>query len=84
MYFITTKKEGYILFSMSPSESYAIGLTEQGRVHLLNRDDKGAWAVAHQWDKEKLSHTAFMASLHRRDEPASLREWLELLPPGLR
>ena len=36
MYFVTIKQPGYALFSTTPSERAAIGLTEdQKRVHVL-------------------------------------------------
>ncbi len=41
MYFVTSKRAGYALFSMTQSERAAIGLTDdQQPVHLLERTGK--------------------------------------------
>ena len=39
MYFVTTSKPDYILFSMTPSERGAVALTEERQVHVLSRPD---------------------------------------------
>ena len=78
MYFVTTKRPGYCLFCMTPSERAAIGLTEdQKRVHLLERAGDG-WRVRHDWAVEEHSHTALMTRLAARDEPASVEELVHL------
>lgn len=84
MYFVTTKQAGYVLFSMTPSERAAIGLTETQRVHLLLRQPDGSWKVRHEWDTAKFSHTQFMAALHYRDEPSDPEHLLAILPAELR
>jgi hypothetical protein len=83
MYMVTTKREGYVLFCMTPSERAAIGLTEKQLVHLLARDANNNWVVLREWSAGKYSHTDFIAALHHRDEPADPRELLALLPAGL-
>ena len=83
MYFVTTKRAPYTLFSMTPSERFALGLLEDGTVHLLARrgDD---WEPFHQWRSARYSHTEFMAALRYRNEPATAEELLKLLPPDAR
>jgi hypothetical protein len=78
VYFVTIKQPGYCLFSTTPSERAAIGLTtDQRHVHLLER--RGAdWAVRHDWPVDDLSHTDLMVRLGRVDEPASVDELLRL------
>ena len=78
MYFVTSKRPGYALFSMTPSERAAIGVTEdQKRVHLL--EHAGAeWRVVHDWPVEEHSHTELMTRLGRVDEPASVAELVRL------
>lgn len=85
MYFITTKLEGYILFSMTPSERAAIGLTEKQEVHLLAQDAaSNAWTVKARWSANDFSHTDFMTAWHRLDEPREVGALLEVLPAALR
>jgi len=84
MYFVTTKQPGYVLFSMTPSERAALGLTEQQRVQLLLRQPDGSWKVRHEWDTNQFSHTQFMAALHYRDEPSDPERLLDILPSELR
>ena len=78
MYFVTSKRKGYSLFSMTPSERAAIGLTEgQDRVHLLER--VGAdWQVRQEWPISERSHTDIMVRLGAVDEPATVDELLRL------
>ena len=78
MYFVTSKRPGYALFSMTPSERAAIGVTEdQKRVHLL--EQAGAeWRVVHDWPVEEHSHTDLMTRLGRVDEPATVAELARL------
>jgi hypothetical protein len=83
MYFVTTKRDGYILFSMSPSERFAVGLTEGQRVHLLERSGN-EWKTLRDWPMSDYSHTAFMTALRHREEPATASEWVALLPENLR
>jgi hypothetical protein len=84
MYFVTTKQAGYVLFSMTPSERAAVGVTETQRVHLLFRQPDGGWAVRREWDVAQFSHTQLMTALHHRDEPSDPEQLLDLLPPHLR
>jgi hypothetical protein len=82
VYFVTMKQAGYALFSTTPSERAAIGLTEdQRRVHLLERTSEG-WRVARDWGVEEHSHTDLMVRLGGVDEPASLDELVRLAIGG--
>lgn len=84
MYFVTTKRPGYVLFSMTPSERLAVGLTEERMVHLLERTADRGWKVVREWPAAKYSHTDFMAGFREREEPANAGELIALLPSGLR
>ena len=78
MYFVTMKQPGYALFSTTPSEQAAIGLTEdQRRVHVLARTSDG-WRVARDWPIEEHSHTELMVRLGGADEPVSIDELVRL------
>ena len=78
MYFVTVKQPGYALFSTTPSERAAIGLTEdQRRVHLCERAGDG-WRVARDWPVSEHSHTELMIRLGAVDEPASIDELARL------
>jgi len=83
MYFVTTKLAPYTLFCMTPSERFAVGLLEDGTVRVLARQGEN-WKVLHQWNGSRYSHTAFMAALRNREEPATAEELLGLLPPEAR
>ena len=78
MYFVTSKRAGYALFCMTPSERAAIALTEdQRRVHVL--EHAGAeWRVAREWPVEEHSHTELMTRLAQVDEPATVDELIAL------
>jgi len=81
VYFVTSKRPGYALFSMTPSERAAIGVTEdQKRVHLLQRSGD-AWRVHREWPVETHSHTEIMTRLARVEEPSTIEE-LERLGLG--
>ena len=83
MYFVTMKRAGYVLFSTSPSESVAVGLTaDQKRVHLLFREG-GNWAVVRDWPVQEYSHTDLMLALGKIEEPSDPREVLKLVPAGV-
>ncbi|HYD50670.1 MAG TPA: hypothetical protein VEB21_20100 [Terriglobales bacterium] len=84
MYFVTTSRKGYILFTMTARERGAVGLTEAQMVHFLVKGEGGDWHVVHEWDGRKYSHTDFMGSLHRIPEPEDPRDLLDQLPPELR
>lgn len=82
MYFVTIRRPGYCLFSMTPSERAAIALADdQERVHLLERtgDD---WAVRHEWPIAEHSHTDLMRRLADVDEPASLDDLMRIATGG--
>lgn len=81
MYFVTTKRAGYLLFCTTPSECAAVGLTETQRVQLLARSAVASeWEVLADWDCRDCSHTDFMAGLHAVAEPADPRELLGRVP----
>ena len=85
MYFVTTKREGYVLFCTTPSERAAIGLTDKQIVHLLVRQSAADdWAVLHQWNGADYSHTDFMVGLHHAAEPSDPARLLDFLPAHLR
>jgi len=49
VYFVTSKRPGYALFSMTPSERAAIAVTDdQKRVHLLELVGRD-WRVHRKW-----------------------------------
>lgn len=74
MYFVTIKQPGYALFSTTPSERAAIGLTDdQRRVHLCERRGD-AWVVVRDWPIEEHSHTDLMIRLGGIAEPATIDE----------
>jgi len=74
VYFVTTKRAGYALFCMTPSERAAIALTEdQKRVHVLEHTGE-TWTVRHEWPVGEHSHTELMTRLATCEEPASVAE----------
>jgi hypothetical protein len=78
MYFVTTKRAGYALFCMTPSERAAFGVTEdQQRVHLLVRDGAD-WRVREDWPMAERSHTEVLVKLGAVEEPESLDELARL------
>ncbi len=78
MYFVTIKHPGYALFSTTPSERAAIGLTQdQQQVHLCERRG-GQWSVVREWPVGELSHTDIMVRLGRVPEPAGIDELVRL------
>ena len=80
MYFVTSKKAGYVLFCMTPSGRGAIGLTEEQRVRLFEREPGGEWRVLREWDAATLSHTDIMIALGEHDEPEDPKRLLDLIP----
>lgn len=82
MYFVTMKRAGYVLFSTTPSERAAIGLTEdQRRVHVLER--RGAeWHVRGEWPVEEHSHTDLMQRLANVEEPATIEALVRVATGG--
>ena len=84
MYFVTTKRPGYALFCMTPSERAAIAVTDdQRRVHLLERSG-AEWKVAQDWPVEERSHTDIMTRLGDVPEPATAAELVKLILGGAR
>jgi hypothetical protein len=79
MYFVTSKKAGYVLFCMTPSGRAAIGLTEKQKVQLFERVAGGAWNVLREWDAAERSHTDIMIMLGEHDEPADPKQLLDLI-----
>ncbi|HEV7734043.1 MAG TPA: hypothetical protein VGR62_17865 [Candidatus Binatia bacterium] len=78
MYFVTIKQAGYALFSTTPSERAAIGLTEdQQRVRLLAQDGPG-WRVVQEWPVAERSHTDLMIRFGDVPEPDSVDDLLRL------
>ena len=78
MYFVTSKRAGYALFSMTPNERAAIGVTEdQKRVHVLERTGE-EWRIYSDWPVEEHSHTELMTRLALLDEPATVAELVRL------
>jgi hypothetical protein len=78
VYFVTIRRPGYCLFSMTPSERAAIALADdQEHVHLLERagDD---WTVRHEWPVTEHSHTDLMRRLADVDEPTSIDELIRI------
>jgi hypothetical protein len=82
MYFVTSKRAGYVLFCMTPSGRAAIGLSEDQRVHLFEREATGDWKVLGEWDAAVLSHTDIMVALGAHHEPDDPKRLLELIPTG--
>ena len=80
MYFVTSKRAGYVLFCMTPSGRAAIGLTEDRQVHLFERGTDGSWRTMREWPVGTLSHTDLMLALGEYDEPADPRQLLALVP----
>ncbi len=79
MYFVTSKKAGYVLFCMTPSGRAAIGLSEGRQVHLFARERGGAWRILAEWNGEDRSHTDIMIALGDHEEPDDPATLLELL-----
>jgi hypothetical protein len=78
VYFVTSKRAGYALFCMTPSERAAIGVTDdQKHVHLLERTGS-EWRVHHDWPVEEHSHTELMTRLAPLEEPATVEELVRL------
>jgi len=79
MYFVTSKKAGYVLFCMTPSGRGAIGLSEGQRVHIFERVPGGDWRILQEWDAAERSHTDIMIALGECDEPADPKDLLALI-----
>jgi hypothetical protein len=82
VYFVTTKRPGYALFCLTPSERAAIGLTDdQRRVHVVERAGD-EWRVHRDFAVEEHSHTDLMVRLADVDEPATVDELVRLAVGG--
>jgi hypothetical protein len=78
VYFVTSKRAGYALFCMTPSERAAIAVTEdQKRVHLLERAGT-EWRVHREWPVDEHSHTELMTRLALVEEPPTIEELVRL------
>ncbi len=80
MHFVTSKRAGYVLFCMTPSGRAAIGLTEDGQVHLFERTEVGSWRTLREWKPGTLSHTDVLLALGEHEEPEDPRRLLDLVP----
>jgi hypothetical protein len=80
MYFVTSKKAGYVLFCMTPSGRGAVGLTEGQKVHVFERASGGEWRVLREWDAAERSHTDIMIALGESEEPDDPKRLLDLIP----
>jgi hypothetical protein len=80
MYFVTSKRPGFVLFCMTPSGRAAIGLAEDRGVHLFRRSAEGGWQTLREWQAGSLSHTDLMLALGDHDEPADPAGLLDLVP----
>jgi hypothetical protein len=82
VYFVTSKRAGYALFCMTPSEGAAIAVTDDQRhVHVLAREG-GGWQIRHQWRVEEHSHTDLMTRLAPHAEPATVDDLVRLAIGG--
>jgi hypothetical protein len=80
MYFVTSKRSGYVLFSTTPSERFAVGVKEdQKHVQLLFREGSD-WTIVREWPVDEYSHTDLMLALGDADEPAEPEDFLKLVP----
>jgi hypothetical protein len=78
VYFVTMKRAGYCLFSVSPSERFGVGLLDdQQRVHLVERDGAD-YVVRREFPIGELSHTDVMLRLGGVPEPASLDDFVRV------
>ena len=82
MYFVTSKRAGYVLFCMTPSGRAAIGLTENRDVQLFRRASDGGWTELRSWPAGAVSHTDVMLTLGEHDEPDDPARLLDLVPPA--
>ena len=82
MYFVTSKRPGFVLFCMTPSGRAAIGLTELRDVHLFRRTPDGGWQELRAWAGGMVSHTDLMLTLGEHDEPEDPARLLDLVPPA--
>jgi hypothetical protein len=82
VYFVTMKRAGYCLFSVSPTERFALGLLDdQQRLHVLERTGND-WAVRAEWPVATVSHTEAMLRLGAVPEPATIDEFTRIAQGG--
>ena len=78
MYFVTTKRPGYCMFCVTPSERAAVALTDnQQQVHLLERTADG-YTVRREVPVSEQSHTAIILRFGPHAEPASFDAFAKL------
>lgn len=78
MYFVTMKRAGYCLFSVSPSERFGVGLLDdQQRIHLLEREGAD-YVVRNEFPLSELSHTDVMLRLGKVAEPHALDDFVRV------
>ena len=78
MYFVTMKRAGYCLFSVSPSERFGVGLLDdQQHVHVLEREG-AEYIVRHECPILEASHTDMMLRLGHVPEPSSAAEFVRV------
>jgi hypothetical protein len=81
MYFVTSKRPGYVLFSTTPSERVAVGLADDQKTLQLLFRDGSEWTVVREWPVDEYSHTDLMLALGRFEEPSDPHDVLKRLPP---
>lgn len=82
MYFVTSKRAGYALFCLTPSERAAVALTDdQQRVQLLERSGAD-WKLRREWPVGERSHTDLMLRVRDVEEPPTVDALLALLAAG--
>ena len=78
MYFVTTKRAGYCMFCVTPSERSAIALTDdQQHVHLLEQSGKD-YVVRRDVLVNEHSHTAILLRLGPHPEPPTFDAFAHL------
>jgi len=78
VYFVTMKRAGYCLFSVSPSERFGVGLLDdQQRIHVLEREGPD-YVVRKEFPLTELSHTDVMLRLGGVAEPSSIDEFVRV------
>ena len=81
MYFVTSKKAGYVLFCTTPRGRGAIGLTEDHKVRLFEHQPGGQWRLLREWDAGVRSHTDIIIELGEHEEPDDPKRLLDLVAP---
>jgi hypothetical protein len=82
VYFVTSKRAGYALFCLTPSERAAVALTDdQQRVQLLERSGAD-WKLRREWPVGERSHTDLMLRVRDVEEPPTVDALLALLAAG--